>query len=94
MSGKQRGLDDRTYRRMREALKAQKQPCHICKRPIDTTLPPGDPMSFTADHVIPRSLGGSLYGQLLPAHRSCNSRRSNRVGTPNPIQPPTTSRDW
>ena len=29
---------------------------------------------FTADHVI----AGDLYSPLLPAHRTCNSRRGNR----------------
>lgn len=43
--------------------------CWICKQgPI-----PNDP--WTADHVIP----GQADSPLLPAHRSCNSRRGNKI---------------
>jgi len=34
---------------------------------------PNDP--WTADHIFP----GNIESPLLPAHRSCNSRRGNRV---------------
>jgi len=35
----------------------------------------------TADHLVPRSLGGesSDLGLLVAAHRSCNSRRAART---------------
>lgn len=44
--------------------------CHLCGRPGATTR----------DHLIPYSHGGTDdLGNLRPAHRSCNSRRSNRA---------------
>lgn len=48
--------------------------CHMCGEFADT-----------ADHVTPRSLGGGDDPEnLLPACRSCNSRRGN---DPNPHKP-------
>jgi len=45
--------------------------CHLCGKPGDWN-DPADPL--TADHLVPRAKGGHL-SPLLPAHRSCNSRR-------------------
>lgn len=43
--------------------------CHLCEKPGATT----------ADHLVPRSLGGSdAIENLRPAHKLCNSRRGNR----------------
>nr|WP_265087383.1 HNH endonuclease [Nanchangia anserum] len=50
-------------------------------------------MSFTADHVHELAKGGHLLGELKPAHRSCNSRRSNRT-TPRKRQPLHTTQKW
>lgn len=42
--------------------------CHLCGRPGATT----------ADHLIPRSKGGSdALANLRPAHTSCNSARGD-----------------
>lgn len=43
----------------------------------------GLPGSNTADHVIPRSKGGSVYelANLAPAHRRCNESRGNKEPT-------------
>jgi 5-methylcytosine-specific restriction endonuclease McrA len=39
----------------------------------------------SADHVLPRSRGGSdALENLRPAHRACNSARGNRVGSARP----------
>lgn len=47
--------------------------CHLCLRPGATT----------ADHLIPRSLGGlDTLDNLRPAHKLCNSRRQARTLTP------------
>jgi 5-methylcytosine-specific restriction endonuclease McrA len=36
----------------------------------------------SADHVLPRSRGGSdALENLRPAHRACNSARGNRIGS-------------
>jgi 5-methylcytosine-specific restriction endonuclease McrA len=50
----------------------------------------GLPGADTADHVIPRSLGGAVYNlaNLAPSHRRCNEARGNRprVGPTIPIE--------
>lgn len=60
--------------------------CHICltrgftdhRAVIDLTLPWTSPWSFSRDHVVPRSHGGSdEIENLRPAHRSCNEYRGN-----------------
>jgi 5-methylcytosine-specific restriction endonuclease McrA len=45
--------------------------CHIC----------GKSGANTADHLTPTSRGGAWWDEsnLAAAHRSCNSRRGNRV---------------
>lgn len=43
--------------------------CHLCLRPGATT----------ADHLVPRSIGGlDTLENLRPAHKLCNSRRGAR----------------
>lgn len=98
MSGQGR-YNDRRYRRMVDALRSEVEkrnlPCWLCGYPIDTDLHWKEPMSFTADHLEPISVGGNLYGKLLPAHRACNSKRGNRKANHRPtISPPKTSRIW
>lgn len=59
--------------------------CWLCGHPIDG-LP-------SADHVIPRSKGGTDdIENLRPAHARCNYARGNRI----PKRPPrvATSTDW
>jgi len=92
--GGNEGLDSKAYRQARRALRSLRRPCHICGHPIDYTLAAPDPMSFSADHLVPRSLGGALLGPMDAAHLSCNSRRRNRVGTPRPIAAPVTTHRW
>lgn len=89
---------DRAYRAKRDALrrqsKARNAPCHLCGYSIDYDLDYKHPMSFTADHLVPVALGGSMTGQLAPAHRSCNSRRGTQgLDGPLPDKPKTT-RQW
>lgn len=50
------------------------------------------PESWTADHVVPRSKGGALLGELKAAHRRCNSSRGNRMQTKADTMP--TTREW
>lgn len=89
---------DRAYRAKRDALKrqgmARDTPCHLCGKPIDYTLDFKHPMSFTADHLAPVATGGSMTGQLAPAHRSCNSRRGTKGLGDNPPPAPKTTRSW
>ncbi|WP_425297046.1 HNH endonuclease [Nocardia brasiliensis] len=86
------GLDSRAYRKARDRLRRLSQTCHLCGKPIDVSLPHTDRMSWTADHITPRSLGGHILGEMKAAHRSCNSRRGN--GTRNTHNPLPTTRDW
>ena len=64
-----------TYTRTAKQVVANATHCHLCGLPFtDPTDPP------VADHLVPRSLGGSDdIGNLRPAHRSCNGRRGNRT---------------
>lgn len=54
--------------------------CQLCDDPVDVNLDSRDAMSATLDHIVPRSLGGlNEPANLRLAHRSCNSKRGNRV---------------
>ena len=53
--------------------------CGICNQWIDTSLKYPDPMSFSIDHIIPRSVKPDHpMGNLRPAHLGCNSLRSDK----------------
>jgi 5-methylcytosine-specific restriction endonuclease McrA len=73
-------------------LAAWGQLCHLCRTDG----------ADTADHVIPRSKGGSdSLSNLRPAHQGCNSLRGDMDLTawfaahPVPRRPPLTpSRNW
>jgi 5-methylcytosine-specific restriction endonuclease McrA len=60
---------------------AQASVCAICGEPPRGRMPEhpsGDPL--TADHIIPVSRGGSsTWDNLQAAHRSCNSRKRDRL---------------
>lgn len=94
--------------KIRLILKERGDPCHICGMPIDYSLPPGDPLSFEADEVVPVSRyweGGYPNPQacamdisnIKAAHRICNQRRGNKpvegAGIPKPLSLPL-SRQW
>lgn len=89
--------DDRVYRQLSQALKARSRadnaPCSLCHEPIDYDLPYFDKWAFTADHVEELQHGGALYGELRPAHRYCNSKRSNG-GLDTPLRPVKTTYTW
>lgn len=54
--------------------------CWLCGEGVPRHVPANHPRELTADHVVPRSLGGSDDPiNLRAAHRLCNSRRGNRV---------------
>ena len=81
MSTDSRYANGNERRKLRARLKAQGLPCAICGRPIDYSLPAGDPMSFEMDEIVPVSRGGSPIdpGNVQPAHRICNQRKGNRM---------------
>jgi len=62
-------LYDADYRRRAERIREHATHCHICGEGAR----PDDP--FTADHIRPRDPSSPL----APAHRSCNTRKSNRT---------------
>lgn len=75
------------YRKNREILKRQYRmgniPCHYCGLPIDFDAPTDSPLSFTVDHVIPYSAGGSdSMSNLVGAHRACNRAKSDYLAAP------------
>jgi 5-methylcytosine-specific restriction endonuclease McrA len=74
------------------AVKALGMPCARCGHAINPHLDPRHPLSFTLDHIVPLSLGGSLLdpANARSMHRRCNSARGNRTGP----QPLKTSRRW
>lgn len=86
--------------RLRRWLGSLGLPCHICGQPIDYSLPPGDPMSFEVDELIPVSLGGDPLDRhnVAPAHRICNERRGNRplqsLESVAAVAPPVTTTEW
>lgn len=75
--GNPRYTNGNARRKIRERLKAEKRPCHICGQPIDYSLPANDPWSFEVDEIVPISQGGDPfdYSNVDAAHRICNQRR-------------------
>ncbi|MCX5201058.1 HNH endonuclease [Streptomyces sp. NBC_00237] len=73
----------RPYRRLVAVQRALGYPCWLCGHDIDPTLPPTHRDSFTLDHLVPLSRGGSLLdpANARSAHRRCNSARGNRLVT-------------
>lgn len=84
-SGNARKSNGHRQRQSWSWLRSQERGCWICRafgRPdaIDYGLPASDPMSFSVDHIVPVSKGGSLYDHdnLDAAHKRCNVWRGNR----------------
>lgn len=88
---------DHEYAKRREALKWKAKRlglvCWLCGYGFNFDLDWRDPMAFTADHVEPIATGGSMLGELRPAHRSCNSRRG-AGRAPRVTSRPVTARQW
>lgn len=68
-------------RKLRERMRKEGAPCHLCGRPIDYTLPASDPWSFQLDHIVPIARGGAVYDpeNVAPAHRICNARKGKSM---------------
>lgn len=51
------------------------EPCAVCGRPIDLSIPYPEPWSFVVDEIIPVAYGGDplSWANTEPAHRWCNS---------------------
>lgn len=83
---------------IRARWRAIGDPCHLCGKAIDYSLPAGHPMSFEVDEIVPVSKGGDPldFANTQPAHRVCNQRKGNgsrRPGRPKGRGLPT-SEDW
>ncbi|MEV5538488.1 HNH endonuclease signature motif containing protein [Saccharopolyspora shandongensis] len=89
---KWQGRKGRPWRRVVAQLRATDHTCWLCGHSIDADLPPTHPLSYTVDHVVPRSKGGApTLDNAKPAHRRCNSRRGNGQARPDVMR---TSRAW
>lgn len=54
--------------------------CQLCGLPVDPTIPAGDRMSKTLDHIIPVSKGGvHTPDNLQLAHLCCNASKKDRL---------------
>ena len=86
---------DKRYRRQNARLRRSTPTpvCWICGELIDLELPRHHRMAWTADHIIPLSKGGDLYGERRAAHRACNSSRGDGT-SPTPAEHYPTSRKW
>lgn len=52
--------------------------CQICLQTIDSSLQWPDPQSFSIDHIIPISKGGThTYANVQSAHLLCNIKKGN-----------------
>lgn len=90
-----RSTSDKTGQGTREMwrrvlIKKYGRICHIClaagitdtRATIDLDLKYPEPLSFTRDHIKPRSQGGrDTRVNQRPAHKICNERRGNRPMT-------------
>ena len=101
--GKRGGANPRyAYRTRREALrarlKAEGNPCHICGRAIDYSLPAGHPLSFEVDEVVPIKHGGDplSYENCKASHRICNQKKGAKLDWRTMRVPvaPSCSREW
>ena len=72
---------------LRAKVRMRGDPCAICGKPIDYTLPSGDPMSFELDHIVPVAQGGAEYdiSNCQAAHRICNQRKGALKARPTSI---------
>ena len=84
-------------RKLRAWVLATQDICHICGGHVDTTLPPGLPLSPEVDEIIPVSRGGDPLDphNVALAHRICNERRGAKLLRPHEIgDGDGTTRDW
>ena len=72
-----KAIRDRARMHVAQRVRAG-EPCCFCHRPIDLSIRYPHPQSFTVDHAIPTSHGGTDdSSQWRPAHFTCNRTRSN-----------------
>ncbi|MBR1829182.1 MAG: HNH endonuclease [Atopobiaceae bacterium] len=84
---------------MRVRIMRRGDPCALCGKPIDYSLPRGHPMAYELDEIIPISRGGSPIDpdNLQATHAICNRRKGNKLPDEQLRvieRPMPTSRDW
>ena len=97
---------ERALRYVRQRA-AQGEPCGICHKPIDLSMPqtiidPKDgkrkraPWSLECDEIIPLSMGGSPIDRnnVQPTHRVCNQRKGGKKNRRIKAHVAETSREW
>ena len=77
------GRHRRGFEANRKIIYATQTHCAICGQPVDFSLKFPDPMSPTADHIIPVAKGGSpsALENLQLAHLACNRAKSDKILT-------------
>lgn len=67
---------------LKKAIKAQNNLCWLCGEPMTARSKLDDPRRATADHVVPKSHGGAIRGNIKAAHAICNVKRGNAPPDP------------
>ena len=65
-------------REMLKSFHRQRGKCHLCGGAMNLSLELDNDARATADHIIPKSMGGWVKGNIKAAHARCNYARSNR----------------
>jgi len=83
-------------RKLRAAVLASEDVCHLCGGLVDKSLRWPHPMSPEVDHVVPVSVGGHPYARSNArlAHRICNLRKGAGVNKPGLSEGLPTSQEW
>lgn len=82
---------------LRDEAREKNLHCVPCGLEFDWDAPSRSRWAFSADHIIPKSLGGSdERSNLRPAHYGCNSARGNGktrgLGSGNGVRQGSTNR--
>lgn len=72
------GSQNKTKRQeLERAFRRQKGKCSLCDQPMNMSKDLTNELRATADHIIPKSLGGWVKGNINAAHARCNYARGN-----------------
>lgn len=99
--GPRAGYDDKRYRDNCFRLRTTgNHICAWCGMVIDTQLRAPHPLSFSVDHIVPRSQLHPLddrhwqLSNMQEMHRRCNSSRGDKPMPTHTARPTTTSIEW
>ncbi len=83
------------FEKNKKRILATETVCAICGRPVNKSLPKGDPMAPEIDHIIPISKNGhpSDISNLCLVHASCNKAKSDKVFLEDKTKKPTTNQN-